>query len=572
MNYDNYQEAQIIINGDKVFIFLGKGENDEILIESESMWSDVLGISYHQYSYKNDIMPIIGREDEEEKIKEFLEEKEFFKINAITGRAGNGKSRLVYNIFKDERIKQEWSVYGLRYEELQYFKFKYICQMIEKGLIKEKILFIIDYVSINARQIGKWILKLYLDRKKSEEEIYIRILLVERAHVEKDRKPYWYTCLVEENRLEELGLCNYSNHLQIHNLKDDQLKQIFLEYIKRNEEKYKKIYGMELDYNICEIEAEKIIGALEKECKTPLYIMYIADAWINDNSKKGRNWSREDALEYVVQKENERIEVFFGGNKKKESALKRIIVFCTVLNGINLGEGRPSFLDEEFELIREELGDGNPTLRHLFNEVGKLENTKEIILKPILPEIVGEYYCLWFLYNTINNSFDNTYIRKFIQYVWEEKPRESAGFLCRIIEDFSDHSLVDFSGILQMPILNKAEIKVFYADVLREYTFWNKKISNYYEIIFSNFDKLLNGETCKEIIIDICEKYIITLFNMGWWCKRDVHCKKVDECIEMILFKRDEICNCISDHNICRTCVLIKRMLGETGTKDECMN
>ena len=569
MAQSTYQKAETIVNGNNIYIFLGKDENDKLLITPESMWAEELGISYHQFSYKNDIISTIERKDEQQKIKDFLGGNDKFKVNAITGRAGNGKSRLVYYTFKDEEIKQEWSVYGLSYEELQYFKYHYICQLIGQGLIKKKILFVIDYVTINADQIGKWIKQLYFNSKVDKEKIYIRILLVERAHVTEDRKPYWYMRLVKGNKLEDLGLCNYRDHIQIHKLEDDQLRTIFVEYVKKNEEKYKEIYGVELDLDKCQTEADKIIKTLGKECKTPLYIMYIADAWIDDNSRNGRNWNREESLEYVAKKEDERIKGFFSGNKEKEAALKKILVFSMALNGVNLGKSRPVFLNKEFELIRKEFGDDNPNLRHLFNEVGKLVNEKEITLKYVLPEIVGEFYCLRYLTNILSNAFDDTYLKEFIEYAWRENPTAFASFLCRVIEDFPDHRLVDFSGILEMPTFNTAESKVLYADVLREYTFWNKEISKYYVAILENFESLFDGETCKEVLINVCEKYAIALLNMAWWCKQEIYSNKVDECEKMLLKKMKEICGRASDEIICEACRAVGVALGTRG-KIEC--
>ena len=569
MTQSTYQKAETIFNGNNIYIFLGKDENDKLLITPESMWSEELGISYHQFSYKNDIISTIERKDEQQKIKDFLVGNDKFKVNAITGRAGNGKSRLVYYTFKDEEIKQEWSVYGLSYEELQYFKYHYICQLIGQGLIKKKILFVIDYVTINVDQIGKWIKQLYFNSKVDKEKIYIRILLVERAHVTEDRKPYWYMRLVKGNKPEDLGLCNYRDHIQVHNLEDDQLGTIFVEYVKKNEEKYKKIYGVELDLDKCQAEADKIIKTLGKECKTPLYIMYIADAWIDDNSRKGRNWNREESLEYVAKKEDERIKGFFSGNKEKEAALRKILVFSMALNGVKLGKSRPVFLNKEFELIRKEFGDDNPNLRHLFNEVGKLVNEKEITLKSVLPEIVGEFYSLRYLTNILYNDFDNTYLKQFIEYAWRENPTAFASFLCRVIEDFPDHSLVDFSGILEMPTFNTAEAKVLYADVLREYTFWNKEISKYYAAILGNFESLFDGETCKEVLINVCEKYAIALLNMAWWCKQEIYSNKVNECEKVILKKMKEICGRASDEIICEACRSVGVALG-TREEIEC--
>lgn len=569
MIQSTYQEAKTIINGNKVNIFLGNDEKEKLLVKSGSMWAEVLGISYHQFSYKNEIVSTIGRKDEEQKIKDFLRGKEHFKVNAITGRAGNGKSRLVYYTFKEKEIKQEWSVYGLSYEELQFFKYHNICQLLGQGLIKKKILFVIDYVTINADQIGKWIKQLYLNRNEDEGEVCIRILLVERAHVTKDRKPYWYMRLVEGNKLDELGLCNYSEHIQIHNLRDEQLRDIFVEYVKKNEKKYKEIHGTELDNSMCEIEADKIIKTLEKECKTPLYIMYIADAWINDNSRKGRNWNREESLEYVARKEDERIKGFFSGNKKKEAALKKILVFSMALNGVNLVKSRSAFLGEEIEFIREEFGDDNPNLRHLFNEVGEIESEKEITLKSVLPEIVGEFYCLRYLTNILTNSFDDVSVKEFIQYAWHENPRAFAGFLCRVIEDFPDHSLVTFSGILEIPIFYDAHTKILYADVLREYAFWNKDILNYIEKICVSFETILNEEKCKKIRIAIYEKYAIALFNMAWWCKQTMSSKGSDKCIEIISEKMKGICGGENDGVICQACCAVK-MLFKDKARIEC--
>lgn len=553
-----YQNAETIINGDKVYIFLGKDENEKLLISSKSMWAEMLGISYHQFSYKNDIISTIGRKEEEQRIKDFLGGEERFKVNAITGRAGNGKSRLVYYTFKNEKIRQEWSVYGLSYEELQYFKYHYICQLIGRGIIKKKILFVIDYVTINADQIGKWIKQLYINSKEDEGEVCIRILLVERAHVTEDRKPYWYMRLVEGNKLEDLELCNYSNHIRIHNLRDEQLREVFVEYVKKNENRYKEIYGVKLDISMCEAEADKIIKNLEKECKTPLYIMYIADAWINDNSRNGRNWNRKESLEYVARKEDERIQGFFSGNKKKEAALKKLLVFSMALDGVNLGKNRPIFLTEEFELIRDEFGDDNPNLRHLFNEIGRLENEKEITLKSVLPEIVGEFYCLRHLTNIVTNSFDDTYVKKFIENAWKENSRTFASFLCRVIEDFPDHRLVTFSGILEKPMFYDMQSKILYADVLREYAFWNKNVLNYFEAICTRFENILDEEKCKDVRTAICEKYAIALFNMAWWCEQTLSGKEENDCMEIITEKMQGICCEEKEEVICQACRAVK--------------
>ena len=63
--------------------------------------------------------------------------------------------------------------------------------------------------------------------------------------------------LVEENKLEDFGLCDYRNHLQMHNLDDNDLQKIFVEYIKKNKNRYMQIHGVDVDVKLCEIEAIK---------------------------------------------------------------------------------------------------------------------------------------------------------------------------------------------------------------------------------------------------------------------------------------------------------------------------
>ena len=120
-----------------------------------------------------------------------------------------------------------------------------------------------------------------------------------------------------------------------------------------------------------------------------------------------------------------------------------------------------------------------------------------------------------------------------------------------------------FSGILAMPIFHNTESKIFYADVLREYTFWNKNILNYFVKICEIFEKLIHGERCKNVLIEIYRKYAIAVFNMIWWCNQETHSKEANDCIRLLLNKKNEICNSdvTSDVTICQACFAINMVL-----------
>lgn len=488
---------------------------------------------------------------------EFLGKEDKFKILIITGKAGTGKSRLVYyTLFKNEDVKKTWSVYGLNYDELQYFTYENICRLTGKKIVKKKILFVIDYVTINAEQIGKWIKSLYSSNKEDDQDICIRILLVERAQLGEGREPYWYIKLVKENRLDNLEVYKNIATMNLEDMSDQQLEEIFVMYIKTNEEKYKK-KGIYPDYTRCRKAGREIIEGLSDErCKTPLYIMYIADVWINGNGRNKYNWKSNELLEYVVEKEDRKIKSLFNKDVSCENAFKRILIFVMAFNGLKLK--RKGFLDKEFETIRNKSSDSS-NLRNLFNEIGKLEDDKEITLKPVFPEIVCEYYFLRYLKSEMENSFDDKIIEEIIQQAWKKNPKDFAGFLCRIIEDFPDHNLVTFENVLQEPA--EVECMELYADVLREYTYWNSDVSNYYEAVCAIFDNLLNQINS----VTIHEAHAVSLFNMIWWCQQNKN--ELAPYIKRIAKRISRSCipgkSCISGSIICTICNTIKEISQE---------
>ena len=231
-------------------------------------WDMDLGKSYHQLSYRVWPFQPGSRKKELEKLSLFLESDGTFQVSAITGRAGNGKSGLVYYFYQEMNQNQDWCIYGVNYEVLTDLSYDDFMSSI-KG---RKILFVIDYVLAYAEEIGRWIKNL---RRKCalHGDLFIRILLIERIHVEADKKPYWYIELVEKNRIEEI--CDYTQFIKLDNLPECLLKEIFVKYIQEKDSK--------IDVRICSQAAENIVKRLEESCKTPLFMKYIADAWMERN-------------------------------------------------------------------------------------------------------------------------------------------------------------------------------------------------------------------------------------------------------------------------------------------------
>ncbi len=515
------QRANYLFNAKTIFLSL-EGENGlNLVIPKKTKWSNNLGRMYHQFSYTNDPIELIGREQEKEELEAFLDGNTNFKVTAITGQAGNGKSRLVYEVFKDKAEQENWKIFGLAPNELQFFKTEFIYYFFPEDDLEKNILFVIDYVTVKAFEIGNWIQLLYNNMKEIGSNIKIRIILVERAQVTQERKPYWYTMLVEKHGLMEEGLCEWEKHIKINNLPEDKLEEIFVKYIENKAETYEKLYGTKPDISMCKKEANVIINKLDEKSKRPLYIKYIADAWLNDKSKKGRNWSKEAALQYVVEKENKKISAFFEKEKAKEIALKKILAFSMAINGIELGEHIPHFLMKEFELIEESFINGSPTMKQFLIEVGELEKSEQYILKSGLPEVVEEYYFLKYLDTQIEIDWDNkTCVEEFVNQGWKTSPSAFACFLCRLVEDFSEHPLVNFEGILKLPQELSCECAILYADVLREYTFWVDDIAKYKNSVPVIYEEILGKTVDSGVLHKVCKNYAVALFNMIWWCSK----------------------------------------------------
>lgn len=540
------QYAKTIINimGEPVFI---KDKKEDYMINSDAIWVSNLGKGYHHFTYRNEKMSFIGRENEKKELTNFLSGNEKFKCLLVTGRAGSGKSRLVYDtLYEDETIKKNWKVCGLQYKQLK----EYSCDNICSSGIK-KIVFVIDYVLLYAAKIGKWIESIYEGCKLND--LYIRIILIERSY-KKNNEPYWYIKL--KSRLGEILDEKY--HIQLGNMSDEELKKIFIQYIEKNAERYEEIYGEKPDLLLCGESAELIIQRLDERCKIPLYMMYIADAWITDRNKYGRDWNETETLRYIVEKEEQRLTKAFNNNKKTVEALKTILVYAMAFNGLNLN--KVDFLCDEFETVRGNLNDADVSLRNIFNEIGNISD-RELVLYSTFPDIVCEYYCLQFLKRKIEDDFNKEFVLQFIEQCWKENPTAFSEFLCRLIADFHNNSMINFEYILKRPRTLTGEREELYADVLQEYTYWNNAVPKYYDEICGQYDLILEHKRDTKALKTIHKAYASTLFNMAYWYEKSAYKNEIPKEYIGRIYKRSRKINQGNDDFFIRTaCTMIEKI------------
>ena len=278
----------------------------------------------------------------------------------------------------------------------------------------------------------------------------IRIILIERANVEKDKKPpYWYSIIIEKNGLEDV--CDVSGFIKLRQLSDEILEELFVSHVQER--------IRESDIKECTKAAHKIIGQIEENAKTPLYVKCLADAWIEDKDCARRKWGREEILNYIVKKEDKRIREVLSTKERGENLLK-ILVFTMVLSRLRMDSELPEYLRKDFKELRAEFGSGQPNLSDLFMEFGEVEE---------------ENMCF--------GAFDDKFVKEFIEQAWTTAPKDFAAFLYKVIEDFSNHRMISSLVMLQKPSNIEDGTRVLYADVLREYTYWQDEEERFEEIV-----------------------------------------------------------------------------------------
>lgn len=551
------QNADIIVNTNNLFVNPQTKKRPNL---TASDWGRNWGKRYHQFAYRNSRMPFVGREKERDELIDFLAGDQKFKWVFVTGRAGSGKSTLVYNVLHENaEIRKKWKIFGLTYKQLEDYSYSNICQL---GI--KKIVFVFDYVLSYAAEIGEWIENIYSENEQSD--IDIRIIVIERAY-EKNNNPYWYIKLMTESRLDDvLGKEDGPYHVPLEKMSDEELQAIFVQYVQENAERYEQIYSKKLDPLFCRAAAKLIIRNLDEKCKLPLYILYIADAWISDYNKYGRGWNEEETLKHIVEKENQRIAKAFDNKKEPVEALRTILAYVMALKGLNLQ--KREFLQNEFKVVRKNLNNANMYLRNVFNEIGNISDGKENVLYSPLPDIVCEYYCLQFLEEKERDDFDNKFIPQFVEQCWKADPNAFSEFLSRIIADFHNHSMVSFDYILKRPESLAGENKKLYADILQEYTYWNDSVVEYCNEICVQYDEMLGQECDTKVMEAVYRAYAVTLFNMAYWYKKTINKnEKWKHCMDLIYTRSSKIRR-RNDKTIQMACNVIEKIRDEEKRED----
>ena len=373
----------------------------------------------NEYHYLRKTINFQGRKDDLEYLDNFLSADDDFLITAITGQGGIGKSKLMHYYMLRETGNLEWKIVFPARKQIEL-----IVKQHKEWRYPKNLLFIIDYVGENAEVIGEWISLLNHTKERPPK---MRIVMLERQGITTDVNglslyPHWFKQILNAaghnfNKLLYQGQ-------KFHALEPLQKDDLFslMDNIAENQKKNISIRDKTAVY-----EHAVRMGNKEKHrFATPLMTILLTDAFLNGKSLG--QLDSKNLMDYIIEKhQNYWLNSICGGNKDYYTYLEEMIVYATAIGGWDL-KPLPEPLSNASTTILNSYNRSG--LRLLISGVSEYES-QEMILPPLVPDIVGEYLVLWYL----KENTTKTYYFEFVRILWR-KQVEFTSFLNRCINSY----------------------------------------------------------------------------------------------------------------------------------------
>ena len=370
------------------------------------------------FHYRNELLKFRGRETELKMLSEFIESDEELSWIAVTGSGGAGKSKLLYYFVKEMRINPKWKSVWIHAENCEQFarfpEWRYPCNL----------LVVIDYAGTAASDMGKWLECLERSTYYPDK---MRFVFIEREGIgENGNVPLWYQNLKGSGKqarcVERLGWKKYNGtpFFQLPALEHDQLEKIIEDYAKI----HKKVLSGEQRKWILE-KAEEI----DRKQGNPrvLIVIFTADAVLE--GREYTNWDIPHLINEIIKKYREHWEkVTCRNDEKIFNALSEMLMFATAAGAWAPDDKIPElFADSSSVLCSMDSAD----LEQLICEVNE-EKQFEGKLKPLEPDLIGEYYVLDYW---TKKKYAKDYLANVFCILWKF-PLHFAQFLNRCMQNY----------------------------------------------------------------------------------------------------------------------------------------
>lgn len=388
--------------------------------------------------FGNQAIDVIGRDTEQQQLLDFLNcKKSFFSWMQIAGPAGQGKSRLAYELILEAQKDEAWAAGMLENQEIER-----LWEEWESWQPHKPHLMVLDYVNGRTKEI-KYFLRTLCQRADTFKHP-VRVLLLERQPWDKSSsnsetlqqhgthlpdsmalsvtKADWFSSLCERYDGNDPLLLNTrfkSGILELQPLDNVSLSIIASEVANLLVQDGAKIKE---NYIVSSLEHFDIEGR-------PLYAYFLAQEVASGTDVN--SWSANNLLDAVLLRERS---VWWASEftvspplLEDDSIVTRLAILATMLDGIDCKKAYRMGLipkvsaSDRRQAITLTGGDKNSGIDNPYN-----------IIPPLKPHLLGEWYVL----ASLDSGFP---LPEIVETAWRYSPKHMAHFTQRICQDFRDH-------------------------------------------------------------------------------------------------------------------------------------
>ncbi len=322
---DEYEDLPGFLSELSLLRFRKRAGLRNIISVNPYMSMTPVATGFGRMHFSNGFSEFVGRDDEIERIEDFISYDAKFRWWSVVGDGGIGKSRLMLEALRNSPY--HWFGFFTRKSASDAADFKPFTDTI----------IVFDYVLGQETDCANT-LEVYLDVFR-ESPYKLRVMFIERAKETDEWLKQIKRSLSSESRLYFEG-AEYDKEPQI-------LGKLSIEAEKRYIESYLRVYLPLVDNNgfveaakediagtVCKIH-EDFLDSVEEKCQRPLYLSIYIEIWIGKEGNLTLS-SAEELLEEYLEREKSRWKTVLGGDDELVESYLRLLAMACAIESFNI--------------------------------------------------------------------------------------------------------------------------------------------------------------------------------------------------------------------------------------------